>query len=200
MAAVQVFEEHGYAGTTTNRVAARAGVSVGTLYQYFPNKEALAVALLERHLAETRRRVNDWAGATLARPRDLRHALQTYVEAMLEMHGGRPRLQHLLLEETPLPPRLNEAVERNEEEAARTVAGLLRTCPEAARSNLERAARLVVQSVEALTHRFAAHPEQGLSREEFSEELVAMLEGYLRGPPRDRAGPQGGRRSSGRRR
>ena len=108
VAAVQVFEEHGYAGTTTNRVAARAGVSVGTLYQYFPNKEALAVALLERHLAETRRRVNDWAGATLARPRDLRHALQTYVEA--------------------------------------------------------------------------------------------MLEGYLRGPPRDRAGPQGGRGSSGRRR
>jgi AcrR family transcriptional regulator len=52
---------------TTTRVAARAGVSVGTLYQYFPNKSALLQAVLRRHLDEV----------TCA------------VEAACEAHGGK---------------------------------------------------------------------------------------------------------------
>ena len=49
-AAIQVLLEVGAERLTTTRVAARAGVSVGTLYQYYPNKQALLFALLERHL------------------------------------------------------------------------------------------------------------------------------------------------------
>ena len=184
-AAAQVFEKHGYAAGTTNRIAERAGVSIGTLYQYFPGKEALAVALLERHLAETMRRLNDWVG--LARPRSLRQTLRILVEEMLEMHAGRPRLQHILLEETPLPPRVHEALPRAEREAAQLVAGMLRLCPEVRRTHLARAAILVVQTTEALTHRFAAHPDQGLSRRALAAELVAMLEAYLRGAEAGRA-------------
>lgn len=48
-AAARVFVEHGYAKATTNRIAAAAGVSVGSLYQYFPSKDALAVELLRRY-------------------------------------------------------------------------------------------------------------------------------------------------------
>lgn len=48
-AAARVFVEQGYARATTNRIAAAAGVSVGSLYQYFPNKDALAVELLRRY-------------------------------------------------------------------------------------------------------------------------------------------------------
>jgi AcrR family transcriptional regulator len=51
-AAGQVFAESGYSATTTNAIAARAGVSPGTLYQYFPNKEAIADALAERYGAQ----------------------------------------------------------------------------------------------------------------------------------------------------
>jgi AcrR family transcriptional regulator len=50
--AAQVFEEGGYAAATTNAIAARAGVPIGSLYQYFPNKEALLDALVERYLDE----------------------------------------------------------------------------------------------------------------------------------------------------
>jgi AcrR family transcriptional regulator len=49
-ATVQVLLDVGKEGLTTTRVAARAGVSVGTLYQYFPNKSALLQAILKRHL------------------------------------------------------------------------------------------------------------------------------------------------------
>ena len=107
-AAAQVFETHGYAGGTTNRIAERAGVSVGTLYQYFPSKEAMAVALLERHIAETSRNLHEWVGHMVAERHGLREALQDYVRGMLEMHAARPRLQHILLEETPLPERLHQ--------------------------------------------------------------------------------------------
>lgn len=51
-AAIQVLLSDGLARLTTTRVAERAGVSVGTLYQYFPNKEALLFAILLRHFQE----------------------------------------------------------------------------------------------------------------------------------------------------
>ncbi len=184
VAAAQVFEERGYAAGTTNRIAERAGVSIGTLYQYFPSKEAMAVALLERHVTDTVQRLQAWVGHMVTERHGLRAALQDYVTGMLEMHSGRPRLQHILLEETPLPERVHAALLEAEHGAARTVAGLLRLYPEVRHARLEHAGYLVVQAVESLTHRFAAHPHEALiARAAFLDEVVAMLEAYLtRGP------------------
>ena len=53
-AAAQTFAEMGYEGATVAAIAARAEVSPGSLYQFFPNKEAIAHALAERYVAEVR--------------------------------------------------------------------------------------------------------------------------------------------------
>jgi len=179
-AAAQVFAERGYAGCTTNRIAERAGASIGTFYQYLPNKEAAAVALLERHLEETSRKLKTWVGHTAGERHCLRDALRDYVEGMLEAHAGRPRLQHLLLEETPLPERVHAALLRSGREAGRTMAELLRLYPEVRHARLAHAGYMVVEAVESLTHRFAAHPgEQQMEPAAFAEELAGMLEAYL---------------------
>ena len=187
-AAAQVFEAHGYAAGTTNRIAERAGASIGTLYQYFPSKEAIAVALLERHIAETDHRLHEWVDHMVAEQHGLRAALHDYVTGMLEMHSERPKLQHILLEDTPLPDRVHQALLEAERAAAKTLAGLLRLYSEVRRAHLEQAGFVVVQTVESLTHRFAAHPDQQIiSRTSFVDELVTMLESYLScSAPRDR--------------
>jgi len=51
-AAAQTFEEVGYVAATTNAIAARAGLPIGSLYQFFPNKESIMDALVERYLDE----------------------------------------------------------------------------------------------------------------------------------------------------
>src|ERR1700735_4023641 len=61
-ATIQVLLQVGKERLTTTRVAARAGVSVGALYQYFPNKSALLQAVLRRHLSEVAEAVETVCG------------------------------------------------------------------------------------------------------------------------------------------
>jgi AcrR family transcriptional regulator len=49
-ASARILDLNGYARLTTNKVAELAGVSIGSLYQYFPGKDALMAAVLERHV------------------------------------------------------------------------------------------------------------------------------------------------------
>lgn len=179
-AAAQVFEANGYGGGTTNRIADCAGVSIGTLYQYFPSKEALAVALLERHIDETQRKMREWVGHIVTERHTLRDAIEDYIGGMLGVHVERPRLQHILLEETPLPVHVHRLLLEAEHQLARTMAGLLRTYPEVRHGNPEHAAYVVIHTIEALTHRFAAHPEDtAISQDALRCELLILIERYL---------------------
>jgi AcrR family transcriptional regulator len=90
-AAAQVLETRGLEGFNTNAVAQRAGVSIGSLYQYFPGKDALTIALLAR---ENERFYQD-ALAALDQadgPRALNHLIAVAVQQQF----ARPRLARLL--------------------------------------------------------------------------------------------------------
>src|SRR5271154_816863 len=111
-AAAQVFARHGYAAGTTNRIAERAGVSIGTLYQYFPNKDALLVALAESHLREAEGILRPVMIELSLRPPPLREGLELMVSAAMESHRQEPRLHRVLFEEAPRPPALRERLDQ----------------------------------------------------------------------------------------
>jgi AcrR family transcriptional regulator len=77
-ASAQVLQHAGYKRTTTNRIAERAGVSVGTLYQYFCNKDEILDALIEQ---ESQRYLQAIAAAMPAPEVPLRKAIRTLLEA-----------------------------------------------------------------------------------------------------------------------
>src|SRR6185437_12667327 len=70
-ATARVLIKEGYDRTSTNRIASVAGVSIGSLYQYFPSKEALVAAVIERHMQELSRVVRDTYLEIAARPIEL---------------------------------------------------------------------------------------------------------------------------------
>jgi len=81
-ATIQVLLSHGGDRLTTTRVAERAGVSVGTLYQYYPNKESLLFAVLQDHLEKVTMAVE--AACEQARYRPLADMIRTVVEAFVD--------------------------------------------------------------------------------------------------------------------
>src|SRR5580704_13823506 len=81
-ATVQVLLSQGADRLTTTRVAERAGVSVGTLYQYYPNKQSLLFAVLENHLSRVATRVE--AACESARHKPLAEMVKEMVEAFVE--------------------------------------------------------------------------------------------------------------------
>src|SRR5215813_2430316 len=80
-ATIQVLLSHGAERLTTTRVAERAGVSVGTLYQYYPNKQSLLFAVLEHHLNRVAARVEE--ACESARHKPLTKMIQEMVEAFV---------------------------------------------------------------------------------------------------------------------
>ena len=106
--AARVLAERGYWKATTNEVADRAGVSVGTLYEYFPNKDALVAALLEDHLGSTRAMLDAIADNVLPRLAEFPVDALTkmFVDAVTAQHERDPALHQVLFEQVPLAPEL----------------------------------------------------------------------------------------------
>ena len=179
-AAARIFEERGYAGATTNHIAERAGVSIGSLYQYFPNKESILAVLLEEHTQEVANAVEAIRRHVAEEPHDLNRVLEHFVEDMVALHSKNPRLHHVLLDEAPRPPDLMARLREIERAAVETTAAALRANPQVRMEDYGTAAYLVVQSVETLVHRFIVEPPDEISRERFATELVQMLVRYLR--------------------
>jgi AcrR family transcriptional regulator len=98
-AAARILERDGFEGFSTNAVAERAGVSIGSLYQYFPSKEALIGALIVR---ETSQLIDD-AEAAMTEPSGAA-ALSALIQACIAHQFHRPTLARLLdFEEARLP-------------------------------------------------------------------------------------------------
>lgn len=95
--AAHILGERGWRALTTNAVAEVAGVSIGSLYQYFPNKLALIEAVRARHFDEILAILRAAADQTLPRAR----RLEALVDGMIRVHSRHPAMHRVLLEEAP---------------------------------------------------------------------------------------------------
>ncbi len=177
-AAAHVFAEHGYAAGTTNRIAERAEMSIGSVYQYFPNKDAILVELMTAHTRAGIDATQRHLAAGL--PDSLQDSLRLFVRATIDNHRDAPQLHRVLFEEAPRPPELLTMLHASEANIVTLTEALLAEHPEVHLADTRTAARLVVAAIESLTHRLIASPTP-IDPVAFENELVAMLTRYLTG-------------------
>jgi AcrR family transcriptional regulator len=177
-AAAHVLEAHGLSGMNTNRVAEVAGVSIGSLYQYFPDKNAVLAALLARE----RGRARDALVAAFAESaeRPLAEAVRAALTASLQVVRRHQAIHELLFYE--VARMLGDA--SGGREARRAVEEDVRQFLEARRAevrveDLERAAFTLVQSVNALSHEAMVAPRDELGEAALVEEALSLVLGYL---------------------
>ncbi|MEU2034523.1 TetR/AcrR family transcriptional regulator [Nocardia amamiensis] len=165
-AAAQMFSREGPAATT-NRIAERAGVSIGTLYQYFPNKHALLSVLAERHVAEAGTRLGRvFAELRTTRP-PLDETLRVILDAVVDLHQDRPALHALLHRLAPQAPADLRMLRSFEDYLVDEVAFHLDRCG-CGGENTELTARILVHTVDAQVHRVS--PRHTLT----TEQLVTL--------------------------
>jgi AcrR family transcriptional regulator len=173
-AAAHVFTEYGYAAGTTNRIAEQARISIGSLYQYYPNKDAILAELLTRHLD------NDQATATLRRyDRPIEDIVRARVRAAIGNHLDDPQLLRILIEQAPRTGELLARIERHEREMVVDLRDLFDHHPEVHLRDTDTAARLVASIVDRTVHQLVAAPHS-VDTTRLENELVAMITGYLR--------------------
>lgn len=183
--AARVFAERGFAGGTTNHIAERAGVSVGSLYQYFPNKDAILMGLMERHLAQARGDVERWADGLEHGPVDRGRMLRSLVETMVSEQLIDPRLHRVLLEAGMRSPSLLEKGKEMVEALALLVEKILRDVPGGTRvGDPALASRTATYTGFLFTHAILLFDDEGVPPARYVDELVDMLGMYLFGEGR----------------
>ena len=95
-AAARVLASEGEAGFTTNRIAQRAGFSIGTLYQYFPSKEAIAVAMVRRQRERVMRELGGVLDRAARGETTAEDALRTYLRLLIDAFGRGQKAQRIL--------------------------------------------------------------------------------------------------------
>lgn len=173
-ATARVLVKEGFDKASTNRIAEVAGVSVGSLYQYFPGKEALVAAVIERHQHEIMQTVRGELAMILTQP--VEKAVRKLVAVAVKAHRVDPKLHRVLAEQIPRVGKLEKL-----ETFSRENYTLFKTYLEGHRDelrvdDLELASFVCVTSIEALTHNAVLHH----SRMFPDEAMVALIEDTTR--------------------
>lgn len=166
--------ERGVAGASTTGIAARAGVSVGALYRFFPDKDAVVDALAERYLAAVSPAYAD-AVAGVTTVGDLDAVLAVLLARAADLQVAHPGYYRLT--EELAPERDDSPAHRVREHLVDLFAGALRR---AGASTPEPELRAVVGlCIETVRHTLARHPVGDPARDASLAEVERMLGAYL---------------------
>jgi len=175
--AAQVLIAQGYERATTDRIAERTGVSVGTIYEYFPNKDAIFAAL-QRRWNEQR-----WALFEESRQIELEDDLETVlrktIHARIEATKLNPKLNSVLMRDVPASVTADQAEQLYDEFLATSVQ-IFGRFKDAIRSNdWQLMARLMIHATHAVIDNIAASEPDLLNAPELEDELVLMMQRYI---------------------
>jgi AcrR family transcriptional regulator len=176
-ASIQVLLAVGYRKLTTTRVAERAGVSVGTLYQYFPNRQALIMSVIERYLDDLVCSVERGCQGLDGRPLD--ELATGLVDAFITAKWTRIKVSRAVHE--PLAEFGDAKVVRAAAaRAAGFVARNLQSCRDASFRDEHLLALLIVMACSSLLQTAIADQTQSIDVEALRAHMRAMVLGYLR--------------------
>jgi AcrR family transcriptional regulator len=175
--AADLFTEVGYEASTTNAIAERAGVSIGSLYRYFPDKDAILHALAARYHQEERELFDRvFTDDVIYLP--LPVLLDRLIDPFLAMHCACPVYAHILLG-TDVSTDIAAASHLTEQEFVERIAGLLlRVAPHLGAQKASLVALVCKAAVKALISlRMSAQDD--VLREQSTTEFKQMLLAYL---------------------
>lgn len=180
-ATARILVKEGFDKASTNRVAEVAGVSVGSLYQYFPSKEALVAAVIERHSQEIMHTVRGELAQIADQP--LERGVRQIIVAAVKSHRVSPRLHRVLAEQIPRVGKLEKVETFSRENFALFRNYLASHRREIRRVDLDLASFVCVTSIEALTHNAVLHRSKDFSDEAMNalvDEGTRLIIGYLK--------------------
>jgi AcrR family transcriptional regulator len=175
-AAAQVLAEEGIQRFTTARVAERAGVSVGSLYQYFPNKASILFRLQadewEQTAAMWRRILEDRRKPPLDR-------LRALVEAFIRSECDEAQVRGALSDAAPLYRDAPEAIEARRSVDDTMQAFMTDVLPDATQATRALAIELVTSTLGALGEQYSRTPRTAAEIKVYSNAVADMLTAYL---------------------
>lgn len=188
-AAIQVLSREGAQRFTTTRVAERAGVSVGSVYQYFPNKAAILFRLQSDEWRET----TGMLRATLADAgRPPLERLRRLVHAFVKSECDEAAMRVALADAAPLYRDAPEARDVRAASKGILQAFMRETLPDAKPATRALAGRLIKSTLSAVGHDFSESPRSAREIASYSDAMADMFAAYLVGlghlaPARGRA-------------
>ncbi|MFC9507249.1 TetR family transcriptional regulator [Streptomyces sp. NPDC057002] len=177
-AAATVFSTTGYTAASTNAIAREAGVSPGTLYQFFPNKEAIAIELGGRLMHEMRQSYDEILAPIDPAATPIEEVIAGTVDRFIEFNCRHPAF-FALLHGPDIPGRIAEEHDAlHTTLVARVEAILAPFVPDAPAPAVTRTAQMCVAIYMAGLELVLAH--EGAEREAYIQELKDVLVRYLR--------------------
>ena len=173
----RVLVREGYDRASTNRIAEVAGVNIGSLYQYFPSKDALISALIDRHLDKVRQVITESLLSLADAPID--RAIAEIVRAHLDIHALEPALHKVLLQQVPRVERLNPILTLRQGLIELTRAFLELRAAEIKVTDCERSAFILVHVIDTLTQAAILERPEYLRDPAYAAEIARVVLRYL---------------------
>ncbi len=176
-ATAHILREEGYNQLNTNYIATKAGISIGSLYQYFPNKETIIAELHRQHFKKARDEMNK--AYQQIEGLSFEAASRLLLESTIRVHQIDPELHRVMSTQTP---NLNLSEDDNSAHSVRRILEqLFYAHKESLRPDLDipLAAHISYQFVMSITHATVNSEPERLKQPKFIDELLRMLLMYV---------------------